>query len=72
MSDILSAILIGKRVRHTTPLGDTIEGKVRSITPVNSNGMFSIRLDEKDWNSSEQLSDPVIFVGLNDAFDILD
>ena len=72
MSDIISTILLGKRIRHTTRFGDTIEGKVRSITPMNTPGTFAIRLDDKDWVSSEQLSDPVIFLEINEAFDILD
>lgn len=71
ISDIISAILIGKRVRHTNKSGETIEGSVRSVTPINTSGTFAIRLDEKDWNSSEQLSDPVIFVCVNDVFEIL-
>lgn len=72
MSDILITILLGRRLRHTTKHGDTIEGKVHSITPINPQGTFVIRFDENDWNSSEEISDPVIFIGMNEVFEILD
>jgi 3-deoxy-D-arabino-heptulosonate 7-phosphate (DAHP) synthase len=72
ISDILSTILVGKRIRRTNVHGETVEGVVRSVTFINaSSGTFALCLDEKDWKSSEQLSDPVIFAGTNDDFEIL-